>query len=110
MQKILHNAQTMPNAAARCLSASALCIRKNLSRPRRARNPGSFPGCFNIARQTIDPHVAPIDFSSVVDGEVLVQVHQVVRDLQGTLLADQVVVPIFRIEQALITRFDIRSP
>jgi hypothetical protein len=58
----------------------------------------------------IDPHVDPIDFSSVLDGEVIVEVRQVVRDLQGTLLADQMVVHIFGIESGLIKRFDIYNP
>jgi ketosteroid isomerase-like protein len=31
----------------------------------------------------IDPHVDPVDFSSGLDGQVVVEVHQVVRDLQA---------------------------
>src|ERR1700756_3057588 len=36
----------------------------------------------------IDPHVEPISFHREPDGHVLVEVHQVVRDLAGTVLAD----------------------
>jgi hypothetical protein len=36
----------------------------------------------------IDPHVEPISFHREDDGRVLVEVHQVVRDLKGAVLAD----------------------
>lgn len=57
----------------------------------------------------IDPHVEPIGFSTGPDGEVVVDVHQTVHDLTGNLLADQRVGHLFRIEDGLITRFDIRT-
>lgn len=57
----------------------------------------------------IDPHVDPIAFSNGPEGEVVVEVHQVVRDLNGNLLADKIVGHIFRIENGLIKRFDIRG-
>jgi hypothetical protein len=50
----------------------------------------------------IDPHVEPLGFETGPDGEILV--------LQGNLLSDKVVGHIFRIEDGLIRRFDIRSP
>jgi ketosteroid isomerase-like protein len=56
---------------------------------------------------TLDPRVEPTGFSTGADGEIVVEVHQVVRDLQGTLLLDQMVGHIFRVENGLITRFDI---
>jgi hypothetical protein len=56
---------------------------------------------------TVDPHVEPIGFSIGPEGEVVVDVHQVVHDLEGKLLADQKVVHIFRFEDGLIKRFDI---
>ena len=55
----------------------------------------------------INPHVEPTGFSTGPEGEVLVDVHQVVHDLEGKLLVDQMVVHIFRIEDGLIRRFDI---
>ena len=57
----------------------------------------------------VDPHVEPVSFSASPDGGVVVEVHQVVRDLQGNLLVDQTVGHIFRIEDGLIKRFDIRE-
>jgi hypothetical protein len=57
----------------------------------------------------IDPHVEPTAFSSGPDNKIIVEVHTTVRDLQGAVLADQMVGHIFTIENGLITRFDIRG-
>jgi ketosteroid isomerase-like protein len=57
----------------------------------------------------IDPHVEPVDFSSGPGGEVVVEVHAVVRDLSGNVLDDRMVGHLFRIENALVKRFDIRE-
>ena len=56
----------------------------------------------------IDPNVQPIGFSAGANGEVIVEVHQTVRDLKGNMLLDGMVGHIFRIEDGLIKRFDIR--
>ena len=58
----------------------------------------------------IDPNVEPTGFSRGADGEVVVEVHQTVRDLSGKLLSERTVGHIFRIENGLFTRFDIASP
>jgi ketosteroid isomerase-like protein len=55
----------------------------------------------------LDPHVEPVVFSTGPEGELVVSVHQVVHDLEGKLLIDQMVVHIFRFEDGLIKRFDI---
>jgi hypothetical protein len=55
----------------------------------------------------IDPHVEPVAFSRGHEGRVVVEVHQVVRDLDGNLLADKTVGHLFRLEDGLIRRFDI---
>jgi len=57
----------------------------------------------------IDPHVEPVEISSNGEGEVVVKVHQVVRDPKGNLLADSVVIHVFQIQNGLIQRFDIRD-
>jgi hypothetical protein len=57
----------------------------------------------------IDPHVEPIAFDLAGSGKVIVEVHQTVHSLQGELLLDQMVGHIFRIENGLVTRFDIRG-
>ena len=57
----------------------------------------------------IDPHVEPVEISPNGKGEVVVKVHQVVRDLQGNLLADRLVIHVFQMRNGLIQRFDIRD-
>ena len=57
----------------------------------------------------LDPHVEPARFSHTPGGQVVVEVHQVVHDISGNLLVDQMVGHIFTIEGGLITRFDIRG-
>jgi hypothetical protein len=56
----------------------------------------------------MDPHVEPAGFSASADGTILVEVHQTVRDLHGNVLSNKMVGHIFRIEDGLIRRFDIR--
>jgi ketosteroid isomerase-like protein len=57
----------------------------------------------------INPRVDPTGFSVGPDKEVIVEVHQVVHDKEGKLLIDQMVGHIFRFENGLIRRFDIRE-
>ena len=57
----------------------------------------------------VDPHVEPVAFSTSPNGEIVVEVHQIVRDLQGNVLADQMVGHIFQVENGFIKRFDIRG-
>src|SRR5215469_895581 len=57
----------------------------------------------------VDPHVEPVAFAEGPKAEVTVEVHQVVRDLRGNLLADKMVGHIFRVENGLVRRFDIRG-
>ena len=56
----------------------------------------------------IDPHVDPVNISRGADGEIVVEVHAVVRDLSGVLLQDRMVTHVFRVDDGLIARFDIR--
>ena len=57
----------------------------------------------------IDPRVQPTGFSSGAGGATEVEVHQTVRDLQGNVVIDRMVGHIFRIEDGLVVRFDIRE-
>ena len=56
----------------------------------------------------IDPHIEPIGFSPGADGEVVVEVHQTVYDLNGDPLSSKMVGHVFQVEDGLIRRFDIR--
>jgi ketosteroid isomerase-like protein len=55
----------------------------------------------------IDSHVEPESFEEV-DGKIVVEVHQVVRDLDGALLSDQQVEHVYTLRDGLIARMDIR--
>lgn len=57
----------------------------------------------------INPRVEPASFHREEDGRVLVDVHQVVRDLEGAILADEHVGHRFTIEQGLIQRMEVCS-
>jgi len=57
----------------------------------------------------LDPHVEPVEISPKGKGEVVVKVHQVMRDREGNLLADRIVTHVFQIRNGLIQRFDIRD-
>jgi hypothetical protein len=57
----------------------------------------------------VDPHVEPVGFSEGEDGAVVVEVHQVVRDLAGVVLMDVHLGHIFLVEDGLVKRFDIRE-
>lgn len=49
-----------------------------------------------------DPHVHPIAVSPEPSGEIRVRVHQIVKNLQGDLLADGEVLHIFTLRNGLI--------
>ena len=57
----------------------------------------------------INPHVEPIAFYSEDAGQVLVEVHQVVHDLAGAVLADEHVGHRFTIEHGLIQVMEVCS-
>lgn len=55
----------------------------------------------------IDGHVEPVAFHLEGSGQVLVKVHQVVRDLTGDVLADEHVGHRFTIENDLIKAMEV---
>lgn len=57
----------------------------------------------------IDPHVEPVEIVPNGEEELVVKVHQVVRDLKGNLQADRLVMHVFQMRNGLIQRFDIRD-
>jgi hypothetical protein len=58
--------------------------------------------------ETADPQVEPTDFFDE-DGRLVVDVHQVVRDLEGDPLSDRMVQHVYTIRYGLIERMDIRD-
>ena len=57
----------------------------------------------------IDPHVEPVAFHLEGSGRILVEVRQVVRDLTGSVLADERVGHRFSLQRGLIERMEICS-
>jgi hypothetical protein len=57
----------------------------------------------------IDPTVEPGAVTTRPDGKVAVDVHQVVRSRDGTLLAEGVVVHVYSFRDALIARMDVED-
>ena len=55
----------------------------------------------------IDPHVEPLAFHPEGGGCILVEVHQIVRDLAGSVLADERVGHRFTVERGLIERMEV---
>lgn len=55
----------------------------------------------------IDPHVEPVAFHPEEDGSILVEVHQLVRDLAGAVLADEHVGHRFTLAQGLIKSMEV---
>jgi hypothetical protein len=58
----------------------------------------------------INPKVEPISFEEDDSGRIVVGVHQVVRDLDGNLTADNKVEHLYEIEDGMIKRMEIRTP
>jgi hypothetical protein len=58
----------------------------------------------------IDPRVDPLEIGPRADGRVEVQVRQLVRDLDGKVLADGTVVHVYEIRSGLVARMDIEEP
>jgi hypothetical protein len=56
-----------------------------------------------------DPHVEPIHFVRQKDGRINVTVHQVVHDMDGKLLVDQLIHHIYSIEDGLIKSMEIKN-
>jgi hypothetical protein len=57
----------------------------------------------------IDSRVEPVDFSTRDDGRVAVDVHQVVRSLDGELLSDGHVLHVYKLRDGLVERMDIED-
>lgn len=57
----------------------------------------------------IDPHVEPVNFSEDESGRIVVDVHQVVRDLTGKQLLDRMVQHAYTLNGGLIQSMDIRE-
>jgi hypothetical protein len=57
----------------------------------------------------IDPHVDPVKLTADGHGRVVVEVHQVVRELSGKILLDRMVEHVYALENGLIRSMEIRE-
>jgi hypothetical protein len=57
----------------------------------------------------IDPPVDPVSITTRPDGRVAVDVHQVVRNLDGDLLSDSRVLRVYEMRDGLVARMDIEE-
>jgi hypothetical protein len=55
----------------------------------------------------INPHVEPVAFYAEEGGVILVKVHQIVRDLSGAIIADDIVGHRFMLEEGLILMMEV---
>jgi limonene-1,2-epoxide hydrolase len=58
----------------------------------------------------IETHVEPVRFEEDADRRTVVHVHQVVRDLSGNVVADEMVQHVYLIEDDLVRSMEIREP
>ena len=58
----------------------------------------------------INPIVEPTGFQPDENGRIVVTVYQVVRDLEGNLMVDQMVQHVYTFANGLIQRMDIQEP
>jgi ketosteroid isomerase-like protein len=59
--------------------------------------------------ETVSSRVVPLRFSRSADERIVVDVHQVVHDTSGNLLADAMVRHVFTIEDGLVTHMEVRD-
>jgi hypothetical protein len=60
--------------------------------------------------EAIDARVEPLGFSLEPDGRVVVDVHQVVRDRSGALVADCLVQHVYYVRDGLVASMEVREP
>jgi hypothetical protein len=60
--------------------------------------------------EAIAPHVEPVGFHADGPGRTMVDVHAVVCDRQGNVIADEMIQHIYVIEDGLILSLEIRKP
>jgi len=57
----------------------------------------------------LDPHVEPLEFTEQEDGRINLTVHQVVHDIEGNLLVDQIIHHVYTFEDGLIKAMEIQK-
>jgi hypothetical protein len=60
--------------------------------------------------EVIDPHVDPEKMTMMDDGRVVVDVHQIVKQLDGTVRDDRMVQHVYTLRDGLVERMDVQQP
>lgn len=60
--------------------------------------------------QELDPIVTPVAFQETPEGQVRVDVHQLIRDLQGNVQADGLVKHVYTFDEGKIKQMVIEKP
>jgi hypothetical protein len=99
---------------ARDIDAALALMTPNVSWPRAfkggfVRGPEEIRAYWTEQWSEIDGHVEPVAFYPEDAGQILVDVHQVVRDLTGAVLADEHVGHRFTIENGSIAAMEVCS-
>ncbi|MGV3662654.1 MAG: nuclear transport factor 2 family protein [Prosthecobacter sp.] len=97
---------------ARDIDAALACMTPDVAWPRAfkggfVKGPEAIRTYWTEQWSEINPHVEPVSFHPDDAGAILVEVHQVVRDLTGALLADEHVGHRFTLENGLIQRMEV---
>lgn len=58
----------------------------------------------------LDPHVEPVKFNMLDDGRLDLTVHQVVQDMEGNVLVNQIIHHVYTFEGGLIKAMEIQRP
>ena len=108
--KLLHAAYAAFNA--RDLDAALALMTSDVHWPRAfkggfVRGPEEVRAYWTEQGSEINAHVEPVAFHLEDDGKILVEVHQIVRDLTGAVLADEQVGHCFTFEHGLIQGMEL---
>jgi hypothetical protein len=76
----------------------------------RERGHAAVRGYWTRQFEVIDSHVEPVGFEVREDGRVAVDVHQIVRDLEGAVISDRRVRHAYTLRDGLVARMDIEEP
>jgi hypothetical protein len=81
----------------------------NMMEATRARGHAAVRDYWTRQFEVIDSHVEPMRFEEHADGRVTVEVHQVVRDLDGNVTADATVDHVYAFRDDLVARMDVHA-
>jgi len=108
--ELLHAAYTAFNA--RDIDAAVALMTPDVAWPKAfkggfVRGPDEVRAYWTEQWSEINPHVEPVAFYPADAGRISVEVHQVVRDLDGAVLADEHVGHYFTIAHGLIQAMEV---